>query len=51
MREKLIAEVIRPEQASSQADGPAPCQNGTKTGDIDQHQDDNETGPDQRRSS
>ena len=28
---------------------PATCQNEAKTGDIDQHQDDNETGPDQRR--
>ena len=30
---------------------PAACQNGAKTGDIDQHQDDDETWPDQHRSS
>jgi hypothetical protein len=29
---------------------PAACQNGAETRDIDQHQDDNETGPDQHRS-
>jgi hypothetical protein len=29
----------------------AACQNGMETGDIDGHQDDNETGPDQHRSS
>jgi hypothetical protein len=30
---------------------PSACQNGAETGDIDQHQDDSETGPDQHRSS
>jgi hypothetical protein len=30
---------------------PAACQNGAETSDVDQHQDDNETGPDQHRSS
>jgi hypothetical protein len=30
---------------------PAACQNGAKTGDMDQHQDDSETCPDQHRSS
>src|SRR6516165_10796465 len=30
---------------------PAECQNRAETGDIDRHPDDNETGPDQHRSS
>jgi hypothetical protein len=30
---------------------PATCQNGAETGDIDRHQDDDETGPDQHCSS
>jgi hypothetical protein len=30
---------------------PAACQNEAETGDIDRHQDDNETGPGQHLSS
>jgi hypothetical protein len=42
---------LRRQFASRGVPVPAACQNETKTGDIDQHQDDNEIGPDQRRSS
>jgi hypothetical protein len=51
-----IARWLRDEEASaSRAGAAAGCasrvQNGAETRDIYQHQDDNETGPDQHRSS
>jgi hypothetical protein len=39
------------DQSSRGLSVPVACQNGPETGDIDQHQDDGETSPDQHRGS